>query len=72
MAFARYGPMLDRSLRSRGWRGKWGSGVKEAIGFSSEGLADDDAFVRYRRLYAQGADVVRLDGPFRARVTGWR
>jgi len=46
--------------------------LKEAIGFSSEGLAEDVAFARYRELYAQGADVVRLDGPFRARVTGWR
>jgi len=46
--------------------------VKEAIGFSSEGMAEADAFDAYRRLYAQGADVVRRDGPFHARVTGWR
>ena len=46
--------------------------MKEAIGFSSEGMAEDVAFDRYRRLYTNGADVIRLDGPFRARVTGWR
>ncbi len=46
--------------------------MKEAIGFSSEGLAPDLAFLRYRQLYAQGADVEQLDGPFHARVTGWR
>ncbi|HJO66470.1 MAG TPA: hypothetical protein QF469_14180 [Sphingomonas sanguinis] len=26
----------------------------------------------YRQLYANGADVERLDGPFQARLTGWR
>ncbi|MDY0960279.1 helix-turn-helix domain-containing protein [Sphingomonas sp. CFBP8993] len=46
--------------------------MKEEIRFSSDGLAEDEAFARYHRLYANGADVVRLDGPFRASVTGWR
>ncbi|WP_433911467.1 hypothetical protein [Sphingomonas yabuuchiae] len=47
-------------------------GLKEAIGFSSEGMDEDLAFDGYRQLYAKGADVIRLDGPFCARVTGWR
>ncbi len=46
--------------------------MKEAIGFSSEGMDEDLAFDGYRQLYAGGADVIRLGGPFRARVTGWR
>lgn len=46
--------------------------MKEAIAFSSEGMAEDVAFDRYRQLYANGADVLRLDAPFHARVTGWR
>ncbi|WP_343528064.1 hypothetical protein [Sphingomonas sp.] len=46
--------------------------MKERIGFSSEGMAEDEAFARYRQLYAQGADVLRLDGAFHARVRGWR
>lgn len=46
--------------------------MKEEIRFSSDGLAEDEAFEHYHRLYARGADVVRLDGPFRASVTGWR
>lgn len=47
-------------------------GLKEAIGFSSEGMDEDRGFAGYRQFYAQGADVERLDGPFHARVTGWR
>ena len=35
-------------------------------------MTPDLAFAGYRQLYAQGADVERLDGPFHARVTGWR
>ncbi len=46
--------------------------MKEAIGFSSEGMDQDLAFADYRQLYANGADVERLDGPFHARLTGWR
>lgn len=46
--------------------------MKEEIGFSSEGLTEAEAFAQYRQLYANGADVERLDGPFRAHVTGWR
>lgn len=46
--------------------------MKETIAFSSEGMDAETGFARYRQLYAQGADVERLDGPFHARVTGWR
>jgi hypothetical protein len=46
--------------------------VKETIAFSSEGMDAETGFARYRQLYAQGADVERLDGPFHARVIGWR
>ena len=40
--------------------------------FDSDELSPDDSFVRYRELYAPGADVVRLSRPFAAKVRAWR
>lgn len=44
----------------------------EHFGFSSDQLAESDAFDQYARLYANGSDVTRGTGPFRASVKGWR
>lgn len=35
-------------------------------------MDQDLGFADYRQLYANGTDVERLDGPFQARLTGWR
>jgi AraC-like DNA-binding protein len=40
--------------------------------FSSDGLASDEAFGAYRRLYEMGSDVSRGTGTFHARVHGVR
>ena len=42
------------------------------IDFDSANYPPDEAFALYRELYANGADVERTDGPFFARVRGWR
>jgi len=44
----------------------------EQFRFSSEGLDEAEAFVRYRDLYASGSDVTRGQGPFRAELTATR
>jgi len=46
--------------------------MSEIFSFDSTGMADDDAFALYCRLYASGADVERLPSPFFARVRSWR
>lgn len=44
----------------------------EQFRFSSDDLPEEEAFDRYRELYASGADVTRGQGPFRAQVSATR
>jgi AraC-like DNA-binding protein len=46
--------------------------VSEIFVFDSSAYEPDAAFARYCDLYARGADVVRTDAPFFARVRSWR
>jgi AraC-binding-like domain len=44
----------------------------ESFTFSSQGLAEDQAFDLYRRLYSGGANVARGPGQFQAELKAWR
>ena len=46
--------------------------MSEIFVFDSTDYDADDAFARYRELYARGADVERTADPFFARVRSWR
>lgn len=46
--------------------------MKEIFAFDSTTCAKDEAFTRYRDLYANGTDVERTGAPFFARSRGWR
>jgi AraC-like DNA-binding protein len=46
--------------------------MSEMFAFDSAALDPDQAFARYRELYAHGSDVERTAGPFFARVRAWR
>jgi AraC-like DNA-binding protein len=46
--------------------------MSEMFAFDSAGYTADEAFARYRALYARGSDVERTADPFFARVRGWR
>ena len=49
-----------------------GGKIGDGFTFSSAGRDPDAAFAEYRQLYANGSDVERADGPFRAEVSAWR
>ncbi|KSB87748.1 hypothetical protein AS593_00535 [Caulobacter vibrioides] len=44
----------------------------DSFRFSSDDHPADEAFALYAALYSRGSDVSRGDGPFFARVRGWR
>lgn len=46
--------------------------MSEMFAFDSAAYAADDAFARYRDLYALGSDTERTADPFFARVRSWR
>jgi AraC-like DNA-binding protein len=46
--------------------------MTEMFAFDSAAYEDEEAFARYRDLYAHGSDVERTADPFFARVRGWR
>ncbi|GLQ90697.1 helix-turn-helix domain-containing protein [Dyella flagellata] len=46
--------------------------MKEIFEFDSDAYASDEAFVRYRDLYASGTDVERTGAPFYARSRSWK
>ena len=46
--------------------------MSEIFSFDSAAYEADEAFARYRDLYARGADVERTGTPFFARVRSWR
>ena len=46
--------------------------MSEIFTFDSTAYETDEAFARYRELYARGADVERTGAPFFARVRSWR
>lgn len=46
--------------------------MSEIFVFDSAAYAADDAFARYRALYARGSDAERTADPFFARVRSWR
>lgn len=46
--------------------------MTERFSYSSDALAEGEAFEAYRLLYSNGSDVTRGDGPFQAEVSAWR
>lgn len=48
------------------------SAAADSFRFSSDDHPVDEAFALYATLYSRGSDVSRGDGPFFARVRGWR